>query len=86
MIYQGSRYENSTVVTIPTSKGWIPTVYRDLGPVLTTGEVQLAADDTLQHLAFRLYGDAELWWVLADANPDIGFPDRVPAGTLLKVP
>ncbi len=86
MIYQGSRYENAPVATIYTDRGWHPTVLRGLPTVTGTGEFLLSENDTLQSLAFRAYGDAELWWHIADANPHLLYPDRIPAGTVIKVP
>jgi phage tail protein X len=61
--------------------GRLANVRADSGTVLTAQE-----GDTLSALAQRLYGDASLWYVLAEAN---GLPDRhaaLPAGTLINAP
>ena len=45
----------------------------------------LVAGDTLQSLAFRSYGDAELWREIAEAN-DIDDPMRLRPGTQILLP
>ena len=46
---------------------------------------QVAADESLQDIARRVYGSAPLWTVIADAN-DIGDPMAVDVGTVLVIP
>lgn len=41
--------------------------------------------EMLDGLAYRYYGKARLWWVIADVN-EILFPLEVEAGAVLKVP
>lgn len=41
--------------------------------------------DRLDLLAHRMYGDARLWWVIADVN-DIQFPLDISTGTQIFVP
>jgi hypothetical protein len=43
--------------------------------------------DRMETLAYRTYGDPQLWWLIADANPEIFHPedDLVP-GSLLRIP
>lgn len=45
----------------------------------------VTAGDTLQSLAYRTYGNANLWRVIAEAN-DITDPMRIPVGARLLVP
>jgi hypothetical protein len=87
-IYQGSRYEGEPVVSVQKAdRSWVPTVFR---PVISTptprGEIHAREGDTLQHLADKYYNDAEKWWILADANPQILYPDAIPPGTVLRIP
>lgn len=42
--------------------------------------------DTFESLAIRLYKDPSQYWRIADANPQVKFPDRIPAGTYLRLP
>lgn len=87
-IYQGSRYEDSPVVSVrKTEESWVPTVFRPTGSLLSTrGEIHTVEGETLQHLAARFFNDAEKWWILADVNPQILYPDDIPAGTVLRIP
>lgn len=86
-IYQGSRYQRSAVVAIKAGDAWRPTVFRGAITTSTTrGEIHAREFETFQHLAQRIYGDAEKWWVLADANPQILYPDGIPAGTVIRIP
>lgn len=87
-IHQGSRYENSPVISIKKPEGnWTPTVFRTNPPVFPVrGEIHANGYENLQQLAQRLYADPELWWVLADANPQVFYPDVIPEGTVLQVP
>lgn len=87
MIYQGSRYEKAVVVTVRHNQGWSPTVFRaQPRAVSPTSKILMSDYDTLRSLAYRAYNDEELWWHIADANPDLLYPDQIPAGTLVRVP
>ena len=41
---------------------------------------------TMQTLAALHLGDPNLYWRIADLNPQIAFPDSIPMGTRLRVP
>jgi hypothetical protein len=42
--------------------------------------------DRIDVLAYHYFGDATLWWIIADRN-DIAFPlDLPPSGTTLRIP
>lgn len=87
MIYEGSRYQRATVAAVPSDHGWAPTVFRDIpSEVLPTRQVVMSDHETLQDIAYRAYGDPELWWHIADNNPDVLYPDNIPAGTVLRIP
>mgnify|MGYP001491342762 CR=1 FL=1 len=47
--------------------------------------VVLGAGVRLDHIAFREYGDASLWWVIAAAS-GIGWGLQVPPNTYLTIP
>jgi nucleoid-associated protein YgaU len=42
--------------------------------------------DRTEALAFRYYGDERLWWLIADANPEIISWLNVPVGTVIRIP
>lgn len=41
---------------------------------------------TMQEIAAQHLGDPSLYWRLADVNPQVAYPDEVPAGTRLRLP
>lgn len=64
-------------------------------------EYELKVGDRLDTIAQEFYGDPRLWWVIAEANPDVFFPAdliyapgpdpdtflaRVAAGTRIVIP
>lgn len=93
-IYSGSRYEfepldrvtdadgaqNLTVFPRSLAAKYSAVPFRFSQHVVIEGE-------RLEHLAFNAYGRAELWWLIADANPEVFHPedDLVP-GMLLRIP
>ena len=36
----------------------------------------IEAGDTIENLAYRLYGDSMRWWEIADLNPQLAHPHR----------
>lgn len=42
--------------------------------------------DTFEILATRLYNDPTQYWRIADMNPQVKFPDVIPAGTTIRLP
>lgn len=42
--------------------------------------------DRLDLLAYKYYGDAQLWWVILDANPKYMTPFEIPIGVSLLIP
>jgi nucleoid-associated protein YgaU len=77
------------VLLLPDKNGVIQlSVYR--GPVMVGALQEYVITRTgtrLDEIAQIVYGDATLWWVIADANetPD-GYFDDLPAGTQLRIP
>lgn len=47
---------------------------------------QWADGDTVDMLGYRFFGTGQLWWMLADANPEILDWHNVPVGTVLRIP
>jgi hypothetical protein len=90
MIYRGSRYEKSTLVRIKQADGTSAmAVYVNrrlfIEPVDYEAHV-LIDGERLDTLAATAYGSMQLWWVLARANPEVFYPDRIPPGTTLRIP
>lgn len=88
-ITTGSRYASGTIIVVddpqrgqhqavvpepPTDRSFAFTFY------------QITDGDTIDMLGHRLFGAGQLWWMLADANPEILDWNAVPPGTVLRVP
>ena len=86
-IQRGSRYERALVVATADDDGVVrPTAYRFGRQGYSSFQLFQMSGQTLEQLADRQYGDARLWWVIADANPEIGYPDNIPSGTVIRLP
>jgi len=57
----------------------------DLGPGIYR-KYTCKAKDTFESLASRFYEDADKWYVIADANPEIFFPLDLVSGTEIRIP
>lgn len=89
-IYEGSRYETATVVPVKEAGGNVrPAVYAnpdDVRQHFDYSRYVVRDGDRLDMLASRVYGDAELWWIIARANPEIFYPEDLPFGIILRIP
>ena len=89
-IFVGSRYEDDPVDRVETAAGdFVPTVYHSAPPRLQGfrfGLYRVGYGERLDTLASRFYDDPELNWVIANANPEVFYPDQIPVGTVLRIP
>lgn len=79
--------------TISTSSGnkdtLIPTLRRRGLHKFTSNEAFVhifQKGDRIDLLSYRYYGDAQLWWVIMDANPKYMTPWDIPIGANLYIP
>lgn len=89
MIFEGSRYDREPVVRAPTTEGVsYPALYPRFvpNPSFVARSYRTVTGDRLDVLASQAYGSAELWWVLARANPDVFYPEDIAPGTIILVP
>lgn len=88
-VFPGSRFNNGTVTYYADKTGIRQvSVYRTgYIPGAIQEYVVLRRGTRLDQIAQKVYGDATLWWVIADVNqtPD-GYFDDLPAGTQLRIP
>lgn len=89
-IFVGSRYEDDPVDRVRTADGsFVPSVYHAPPPRVQGfrfGVYVTGYNERLDSLAARFYDDAELSWVIANANPEVFYPDMIPEGTVLRIP
>jgi nucleoid-associated protein YgaU len=89
MIFAESRYETASVLPIADNAGVYHATVIPTRVVLPADDYtvhRVADGDRLDALAFIAYGDAEFWWKIADANPEVWFPDDITPGMLLRIP
>lgn len=90
MIFEGSRYENASVVPIAGPDGVMRQTIIDAhelpAQAFQFSYYTVKDGDRIDILAQRFLGDAELWWVLADYNPQWLYYDNLPSNTVLRVP
>lgn len=88
-VFPGSRFQGGDVLLLPDKNNVQQlSVYRTNFSVGVLREiVNLRAGTRLDQVAATVYGDATLWWIIADANqvPD-DYYDNLPAGTQLRIP
>ena len=89
-IYQGSRYEDETIVTLLDTSG-VPqtTVVDDISRLPASFVYNIYSTkqgDRIDQIAMRFLGDPEQWWAIADANPQRIFWDNLPPNTPLRIP
>lgn len=88
MIYTNSRYVNQPVLLVQGSDGTMrPTLYRQ-PPAQAQRflHYQVLYGDRFDTLAQRFYNDASLWWMIADANPEVLFPGLLTPGSIIRIP
>lgn len=88
-IANNSRYQGQPVLHVPidaaghTNKA----VFR---PSLTIPRgyfyYQVKLGDRFDILANRFLGQPTLWWILADANPEVTYPDVLIPGSTIRIP
>lgn len=83
MIFKGSRYEDT------------PTTIRDNTQILTRRDLVTDVEhycyiviegDTLMNIAYKCYGDENLWWRIMESNPKYKTPLDIQSGDLLLIP
>jgi hypothetical protein len=82
-----NRYENIEILKTETGKRYKKTiVYPKMTKTVDDRYIIAIQGDRLDNLAFKYYGDARLWWILARANY-LGKGDlSVPIGKQIRIP
>lgn len=83
MIIKGSRYSQSSETRNNETKN-VATASK----YSTDRYITIIAEDgqSLQYLASLYLNDSTMYWKVADLNVNIMFPDRLTAGTIVKIP
>ena len=90
MIFEGSRYENSDVVQVAISDGTVQTLIDvtpgSFRPPFDFTYYTVKSGDRIDQLAFSFLGDPELWWLIAEYNPQWLYFAVLPPGLVLRIP
>lgn len=89
MIGQDSRYAKAKIVVTNGPNG---EPRQEMRPAFPTTKVisytlyRVISGDRIDTLANDFFGRADLWWVIADANPEIMDWFDLPFGAVLRIP
>jgi phage tail protein X len=88
MINADSRYTTSSIQTVQSRTGARQTVItpQPAERVIAYTNYLVRDGERIDQLAYRFLGLAKLWWMIADANPEIHDWLVLPRGTLLRIP
>jgi nucleoid-associated protein YgaU len=82
-----SRYFGQTVVSVITPTGTSSAIFGpSMPPIPDFVYYTVVAGDRLDTLAQRIYGSPDFWWKIADANPEIFYPDNLVMGSIIRIP
>jgi phage tail protein X len=89
MISPDSRYINNVVTLIDNSEGQAIATIVPNAPAnvfFTYTPYQFTGADRIDNLAYQFYGDSDVWWAIANANPEVLDWSNVTPGTILRIP
>jgi hypothetical protein len=88
MISANSRYADSALALIASGRGTnltvVPSQQREWSFKFTYH--QLTGSDRIDLLAVQYFGDARLWWSIADANPEVLDWSVLIPGQVIRIP
>ena len=89
-IYQGSRYEYSTVdffSTTPDGNENAVVFYENyFTPFVNYIEHTYVIGERLDSISYEYYQRSDLWWYILDYNPEISDLNNIKEGTILRIP
>jgi nucleoid-associated protein YgaU len=90
VFFKGSRYASlvgqATTTTLPTGEQQAYLPIRLIPPTPATVRHTVSAHERLDLLAYRFYGDAERFWLIADANGAMDPEDLLEPGRSILIP
>lgn len=88
MITQNSRYVKAAVTVVEDRHGkhQSVTVPEPQASTFNFTYYQTEYDDTPYWIAHVILGDGRLWWMVADANPEILDWSFLEPGTIIRIP
>ena len=88
MILVGSRYMGQPVLTVPTAAlgNCVAVFGPSPGVVSAFTYYTVGQGERFDTIAAMIYGQPTLWWRIADANPEVWYPDNLVAGSIIRIP
>jgi nucleoid-associated protein YgaU len=89
MIFKGSRYSHTEVISPVAADGRAPRVLatREVPPAPGALEHMVFEGDRLDTLAARYYSEPTKYWLILDANPEPLNPfELLVPGTIIRIP
>lgn len=90
MIFAHSRYETSSQVTVKGGRDLerrlVVEAPRFYPTQFTSRKHVVSGEQRLDQISAMYFGDPEMWWVIAAANPEVFFPENLTPGTVLRIP
>jgi nucleoid-associated protein YgaU len=89
MIFKGSRYSGTPVISPARIDGSTPQVLaqRVIPPAPGVVSYTVVEGERLDQLAYRYYSEAQKYWLLLDANPDVLDPfELLQPGRVIQIP
>jgi hypothetical protein len=88
MITANSRYADSTLALVASARGTnltlVPSQQREWTFKFTYHQV--TGSDRIDLLAMQYFGDAHMWWSIADANPEVLDWTVLTPGQIIRIP
>lgn len=89
MIGSQSRYASATITTAVGPDEGTRQEMRPAFPkarVISYTDYRVTGADRVDTIAFNFYGNAQYWWMIADANPEIMDWLNLQPGDVIRVP
>ena len=84
-----SRYAGNVITPVTDANGVTRQTILPTEPADKAYQVRFYTwrmSDRLDTVAYRTYGDERLWWLIADANPEVTNLFSIPVGTVVRIP
>lgn len=89
-IYQGSRYEYSTIDFLSTDENQdaYPVVFYEFSEIglISYYEHIYVEGERLDEIAFQYYKRPGAWWYILESNPEITDVFNIVPGTVIRIP
>jgi hypothetical protein len=89
MISANSRYANSTLTPATNLDGndILAIVFSEpVNTPITYQNYVITGTDNIDSLAYKIFGDATLWWAIANLNPEILDFSMLVTGDTIRIP